>query len=188
MKKSIGARTIAYPTPVFIVGSYNKQNKPNIMAVAWGGICCSQPPCITISLRKSTYTYGNIAEHKAFTVSIPSERYVKQADYIGLFSGRDVDKFAACGLTAVKSKLVDAPYVAEFPLVIECKLLRMVELGQHTQFIGEILDIKCNQDILNQDNLPDVEKARPIIFIPGTHTYYSIGKYLADAFYVGKHP
>ncbi|HSQ39228.1 MAG TPA: flavin reductase family protein, partial [Anaerolineales bacterium] len=121
MKTSRGAKTIVYPTPVFIVGTYDDADKPNLMAAAWGGICCSRPPCVSVSLRKATYTYGNIVARGAFTVNIASEQYVKEADYVGLVSGRDVDKFAAAGLTPVKSDLVDAPYVAEFPMVLECK-------------------------------------------------------------------
>ncbi len=71
MKKSIGANTILYPTPVLIVGTYDKDGKPNGMTAAWGGICCSKPPCVTVSLRKATYSYGSIVESKAYTLSIP---------------------------------------------------------------------------------------------------------------------
>src|ERR1035441_10776179 len=79
MKNSLGAKTIVPTTPVWVVGTYDKEGKPNVMTVAWGGICCSQPPCIYVSLRKATYTYNNIIERKAFTVSIPSETYAKEA-------------------------------------------------------------------------------------------------------------
>ena len=118
MKTSLGAKTLVYPTPVFIVGTYDSGGKPNAMAVAWGGICCSKPPCVSISVRKATYTYGNLVERKAFTISVPSREHVAAADYFGVVSGRDGDKFAAIGLTAVRSDLVDAPYVGEFPLVL----------------------------------------------------------------------
>lgn len=83
MKKSLGAKTLVYPTPVFVVGTYDKAGKPNAMTASWGGICCSQPPCVAVSLRKATYTHGNILARKAFTISIPSEEYVKQADHFG---------------------------------------------------------------------------------------------------------
>ena len=93
MKTSLGARTAAYPTPVFIVGTYDPEGRPNVMTVAWGGICCSDPPCVAISVRKATHTYGNLMERKAFTVSIPSADHVVAADFFGIASGRDVDKF-----------------------------------------------------------------------------------------------
>jgi len=185
MKKSLGAKTIAYPTPVFVVGTYDKDGKPNVMTAAWAGICCSVPPCIYVSLRKATYTYGNILERKAFTVSIPSESHVKEADYFGIASGRDVDKFKATGLTPVKSDLVDAPYVKEFPLVLECKLLRHIEIGLHTEFIGEIVDVKADETILDKDGIPDIERIRPIVFSPEGHKYNGVGNFLGKAFSIG---
>jgi len=186
MKKSLGAKTIIYLTPVLAVGTYDKSGKANVMTAAWAGICCSAPPCIGVSLRKATYTYGNIMERKAFTISVPSEDQVKQADYFGMVSGRDVDKFSAAGLTPVKSELVDAPYVEEFPLVLECRLLNAVEIGLHTQFIGEIMDVKAEAEFLGDDGLPDIEKVRPIIFAPEGRSYHGVGKYLGKAFSIGK--
>lgn len=186
MKKSIGAKTIVFPTPVFIVGSYDKAGKPDAMAVAWGGICCSAPPCVGISLREATYTYGNIMARKAFTVSIPSEKFIKEADYFGIVSGRTEDKFAATKLTPVKSDLVDAPYVKEFQLVLECSVIQTVKIGLHTLFVGEIKDVKVDEAMLRENGAPDIEKIKPVIFDPANRTYYGIGKYLADAFSEGK--
>ena len=129
MKKSLGAKTLALPAPAWLVGTYDKEGKPNLMTAVWGGICCSQPPCVYVSLRKATYTYGNIMSRKAFTVSVPSQEYVKEVDYIGIVSGRDGDKFTKTGMTPMKSDLVDAPYVKEFPLVLECKVIHTIEIG-----------------------------------------------------------
>ncbi len=78
MKKSIGAKTVVYPTPVFIVGTYDPEGKPNAMAAAWGGICCSRPPCVAVSLRKATYSYGNIVAREAFTVSGLTDMFGKK--------------------------------------------------------------------------------------------------------------
>jgi len=186
MKKSIGAKTIVYPTPVFVVGTYDKMDQPNVMTAAWGGICCSNPPCVTVSLRKARYTYGNIMEQKAYTISIPPHNYVKEADYFGIVSGRNTDKFATAGLTPVRSDLVNAPYVKEFPLVLECKLLHTFEIGSHTQFIGEIINVKVDESVLGEKGQTDVEKIRPVIFAPESNGYYEVGKYLGQAFSIGK--
>ena len=156
------------------------------MTAAWGGICCSDPPCVAVSLRKATYSYGNLLERRAFTVSVPSQRQVKEADYFGLVSGRDVDKFAATGLTPVRSELVDAPYVGEFPLVLECRVLHVIELGLHTQFVGEILDVKADEEVLDASGVPDMLKVLPIVFSPGNRVYYGVGPSLGHAFAVGK--
>jgi flavin reductase (DIM6/NTAB) family NADH-FMN oxidoreductase RutF len=186
MKKSVGAKTIVYPTPVFVVGTYDKAGKANVMTAAWGGICCSTPPCVAVSLRKVTYTYGNIVAHKAFTISIPSENYVKEADYFGLVSGEKEDKFAASGLTPVKSDLVDAPYVKEFPLVLECKVLHTLEIGLHTQFVGEIMDVKADEAVIGEKGLPEIEAVRPFSYAPESRGYYRIGSFLGKAFSIGR--
>ena len=186
MKKSLGANTLIYPTPTWVVGTYDKAGKPNAMTIAWGGICCSQPPCVAVSLRKATYSHGNIVQRKAFTLSVPSADHVKEADYFGIASGRNVDKFAATGLTAVRAEFVDAPYVQEFSLVLECKLLHTVEIGLHTQFIGEIMDVKAEENVLDPDGLPDMDKVRPFVFAPGPRTYYKIGGLIGKGFAIGK--
>lgn len=184
--KSLGAKTLIYPAPVLVVGTYDKAGKPNVMTASWGGICSSQPPCVAVSLRKATYTYANLLEHQAFTLSIPSEKHVKEADYFGLMTGRNTNKFAAAKLTPVRSALVDAPYVKEFPLVLECKLLHVVELGLHTQFVGEVIDAKAHASIIGTGGAVDIRKLKPLIFTPDTQDYFGVGKFVAKVFSAGK--
>ena len=185
MKKSMGAKVLAMPSPVWVVGTYGEDNTPNIMTAAWAGICCSEPPCVTVSLQKSRATYENIMKHKAFTINIPSSRQAAEADYVGIVSGKTTDKFAAARLTAVKSELVDAPYVGEFPLIIECRLLQTVELGIHTQFIGEIVDIKAEDDVLDEKGIVSLEKVLPFVFSASDRSYYHIGDQIGQAFSIG---
>ena len=186
MKNSLGAKIIVPTTPVWVVGTYDQEGKPNAMTAAWGGVCCSRPPCIYVSLRKATYTYRNIMKRKSFTVSIPSETYTREADYFGIASGKTVDKFSATGLTPVKSDLVDAPYVKEFPLIIECKVIQIIKIGLHIEFIGEIVDVKADSHVLNEKNLPDIEKVKPIIWNPAQMTYHRVGRRVGQAFSIGK--
>jgi len=184
--KSIGPKTLLYPTPVMVVGSYDKDGKPNAMTAAWGGICCSVPPSIAVSLRKATYSYGNIMESRAFTINIPSESLLKHADYFGLVSGKTEDKFKNTGLTPVKGEYVNAPYIKEFPLVIECALKETIEVGLHTLFIGEVKDVKVDEAVCGEDGQPDIEKIKPAIFVPERRTYYGVGAFLGKAFSIGK--
>jgi flavin reductase (DIM6/NTAB) family NADH-FMN oxidoreductase RutF len=185
MKTSLGARPLLYPTPVLIVGTYDAQRRPNAMAVAWGGICCSKPPCVAISVREATYTYGNLVERQAFTVNIPPVDRLKEADYFGIASGRDTDKFAVTGLTPVASDVVDAPYIGEFPLVLECKVVHVAELGLHTLFVGEIVDVKIDEDCLDGGK-PSTDLLKPFCWTPGDNQYYAMGEKLGKGFAVGK--
>jgi flavin reductase (DIM6/NTAB) family NADH-FMN oxidoreductase RutF len=186
MKQSIGARTLAMPTPVWLVGTYDAEGKPNIMTIAWGGICCSKPPCLTISLRKATHSYAAIEARRAFTISIPSEAQVKEADYVGTVSGANTDKFKTCRWHPVRSELVDAPYVEEAPLVLECRLLHILEIGLHTQFVGEIVDVKADAAVLGEKGDPDIDKVKPLIWDPAHQGYHGIGPFLGKAWDNGK--
>ena len=120
-------------------------------------------------------------ERKAFTVNIPGEEHVAEADLFGTASGRDVDKFAVTGLTPVRSKLVDAPYVAEFSLVLECNVIHTLEIGLHTQFIGEIMDVKADEASVTERNTPDIELVNPFVYSPRNRTYNAVGRPLGKA-------
>jgi flavin reductase (DIM6/NTAB) family NADH-FMN oxidoreductase RutF len=186
MKRSLGAKTLLFPTPVLLVGTYDRTGKPNLMTAAWGGVCCSKPPCVAVSLRAATHSHGSIVERKAFTVGIASEGTLVGADFCGIASGRDVDKFAATGWTAVRSDLVDAPYAAESPVVLECRLLHTIELGLHTQFVGEIVDVKGNPEVCGDDGQFDILKIKPLVYDTARRGYHGVGPCLAQAFSVGK--
>jgi flavin reductase (DIM6/NTAB) family NADH-FMN oxidoreductase RutF len=186
-KRSLGPRTVLYPTPVMVVGTYDEAGNPNIMTVAWGGIVCSVPPCISVSVRqKARHTFAGLVQRKAFTVSIPSVDYVAEADFVGSVSGAKVDKFAATGLTPAPSDVVDAPYVAEFPLVLECRVLQAIDLGSHHMFIGEIMDVKADADVLDERGKVDGSSLRPISYGCEESVYYDLGAVVGKAFDVGR--
>jgi len=185
MKRSLGAKTFVYPAPVMMLGTYDEYGRATLMAAAWGGVCCSKPPCVSIALRKATYTYTNLMVRKAFTLGIPGEDQLREADYCGIYSGRDEDKLAALGLTAVKAERVDAPYAEEFRLVLECELRHHLELGLHTLFVGEVLDAKADEAVVAGDGKPDLAKLRPLVYAPVHREYHAWGDRLGKAFSVG---
>jgi len=184
-KVSIGPKTMTLPTPAWLIGTYDADGKPNLMTAAWGGICCSTPPCVTVSLQKPRYSYAAIMARRAYTISVPTESQVAKVDSCGMTSGRNRDKFAACGFTAVRSELVDAPYVAECPLILECRVIHILEVGVHTMFVGEILDVKVDEEALRDGN-PDPTRIKPIIYAPEDRHYYGLGADLGLGFSLGK--
>lgn len=185
LKVSIGPKTMALPTPTWLIGTYDADGKPNLMTAAWGGVCCSAPPCVTVSLQKPRYSYDAIMQRKAYTISVPTESQVAQADFCGMTSGRNQDKFAVCHFTPVRSDLVDAPYVAECPLILECKVVHVLEVGVHTMFVGEILDVKVDESAVTEGT-PDPTRIKPIIYAPEDRRYYGLGPSLGLGFFIGK--
>ncbi len=174
MKKDIKPGTYACPTPVWCVGTYDEKGKANVMTVIRAGICCSTPPHLTISVKKSAYSYQALLRRRCYTVSIPSVKYLKEVDYFGMVSERNVDKFAASGLTATRSEQVDAPYVEEFPIIFACQVRHVVNIGGHVQFVGEIVGVKADENIINDQGLPDITKTAPLIYAPASKEYWSV--------------
>ena len=186
-KRSLGAHPLLYPLPVLLVATYDAAGKPNVMAAAWGGICGSDPLSLTVSVRPERWTHDALLARKAFTVCIASESMAASADYVGIASGRRYDKFPVAGFTPVKAEKVDAPYIAECPVILECSLTQTVSLGVHTMMIGAILDVKANEDCLDPTGThPDIFKVSPLIFDSGSRSYYNVGQLVAPAFSVGK--
>lgn len=180
-KKSLGIRSAIYPKPALVIGSYDKEGKPNIMTAAWVGICNSDPLSISVSMRPATYSYWNVTESKAFTVNIPSSELVKYVNYAGRVSGRDVDKFKETGLTPVQGEFVNAPYVKEFPIVIECELTEFHDLGSHRQFIGKVIDVKADEAILNAEDHVNVDLLNPLIYVG--RGYHETGQFIPELDY-----
>jgi len=183
MKKSIGAQLAFSPLPTLVIGTYNINMEPNVMTASFGGIVSAAPKALGISIRKATLTYENIVRSKVFTVSIPSEDYIKEMDYFGLVTGKNNAKFLDTGLTATRGTFVDAPYVEEFPVNIECKLIETVELGSHIQFIGEIVEVK---ELVDEKGNRDIAQMKPISFVGTDNSYYGLGARLGNAFSIGK--
>ena len=188
MKKSLGARTLLLPTPVLVVGTYDSEGVPNLMTAAWGGLVSSLPPMLGVSVRQATHSHASIHQRKAFTVSIGTQSTMVRSDFIGLYSGRNMNKFDELNLTHIKSEKVDAPYADEFPLVLECELAGFIDLGAHTQFIGRIVDVKAENNTITLGGMLNIMSVRPILFDPAGYNYHSIGAAMGKAFHIGKNP
>ena len=186
MKRSLGPKTLVYPLPIFLVGTYDETGKANIMSLAWGGICCSEPPLLAVSVRKERWTYKAILAGGCFTVSIPPATLAAETDFAGIASGRDTDKFAELGLTAVKGEFVGAPYVQECPVVLELTLHSHTDLGSHVQFIGEIEDCKVEDGCLNEAGVPVLAAINPLLYDGGAREYFQAGGPRGKAFAGGK--
>lgn len=186
MKKSLGAQPLVYPAPVFLVASYADDGSANVMNAAWGGICSSSPPSLAVSIRPERQSYANIIARQAFTINIPSTDQAVAADYFGLVSGRDIDKIATSGMAVEKAEHVDAPVLVDCPLSVECRLRAVHEIGVHTQLVGEIIDVKVDEQCLDSAGNPDIRKVDPLLFAPGNRAYFAVGDYIGKAFAIGK--
>jgi flavin reductase (DIM6/NTAB) family NADH-FMN oxidoreductase RutF len=178
MRKNFGKDSAVYPMPVFIVAAYDKNGTPNCMNAAWGGIYETNQVMVCIS--DGHKTTKNILESKAFTVNIADARHVVEADFVGIVSGNKVpDKMQKAGLSATKSEFVNAPVINEFPMSVECNLLKFNEDGI---CIGEIVNISADESVLGDDGKIDPTKLEAITFDPIHNTYIKLGEKVGNAF------
>ena len=126
-----------YPVPAVMVSCGLPDEKPNIITIAWAGTVCSSPAMVSISVRKERYSHHILKESGEFVINLVTKDLVRAADYCGVRSGRDVDKFAEMHLTPFPSRTIAAPGIAESPVNIECKVTEIKELGSHDLFLAE---------------------------------------------------
>ena len=177
MRKNFGQQTWLHPLPVLIVASYDENGKANALNAAWGGIYDTNQVIICLSEHKTT---DNILKTKAFTVSFADAKHVVEADYVGIVSANDVpNKMDIAGFHTFKSEFVNAPIIEEFPLTLECKLLKLSEDGN---LIGEIVNVSADERILGADGKPDTDKLEIIAFDPVHAEYRILGKKVGNAF------
>lgn len=186
MKRNLGAKDLMFPAPVLIVASYNEDGSANAMNVAWGGICSSNPPAAAISIRGQRKTLANINKRQAFTINIANEELMAEADYFGIVSGNNVaDKVKSAGLTAVKAEHVDAPYIEEFPVALECRVLSITDIGEHKHIVGEIVNVVADEKVLDAGGKIDTALLKAIGFDPAGGNYIAASEIVGKAFSIG---
>ena len=181
-KTSIGVSTILNPVPVVMVSCAGKDpskegERPNIMTVAWAGTVNSEPPMISVSIRKSRHSHKLISETGEFVVNLVSKSLCKACDYCGVRGGEKEDKFKSCSLTPVKAKGLEYAYaIKEAPVSISCKVKSVQELGSHDMFIAEIVGITADSYLLDENGKLCLENARLVAYNHGE--YYLLGEKL----------
>jgi flavin reductase (DIM6/NTAB) family NADH-FMN oxidoreductase RutF len=178
-KKGIKPATYIYPAPAMLISSQGKDGKPNIATISWGGVLCSDPPMVGISVRPKRHTNTLIKETMEFVLNIPSKNQLKETDYCGSVSGRDVDKFSGTGFTAEKSEMVDAPFIKECPINLECQVRQIINLGSHDLFIAEVVSAHVDEEILEGDRI-GMDKLSPISYCPVVHEYRAMGEMIGS--------
>ena len=182
MRKDFGPKTMCYPMPVFIIGTYNEDGTPNAMNAAWGGI--SEETEISICVDNSHKTAENLLARKAFTVSMATAQYVAACDYVGIVSGnKEPDKFAQAGFHATRSRFVDAPLIDELPMALECELISYDP--ETCRLVGRILNVCADESVLGENGKVDVSKLRPITYDSMNHHYLVLGEKVGQAFHDG---
>jgi flavin reductase (DIM6/NTAB) family NADH-FMN oxidoreductase RutF len=180
MKTEVGAKNCLYPMPTTLAGAL-VNGKPNYITIAHVGIM--DPGTVSLSMSKAHYTNAGIKENGTFSVNIPSVKIVKETDYCGLISGKNVDK--ASLFKTFYGKLKTASMIEECPINMECRLIKTVDFPNHDVFMGQIIATYCDEAILT-DGIVDFSKAQPILFVMDDRSYWMLDHKFAKAWNIGQ--
>lgn len=170
--RTIGPTTYLSPIPSVLVGCADPKGgvKPNLITIAWAGVVCSKPPMVSVSIRKERYSHAIVSRTGEFTVNLVGQELLKAMDYCGVKSGRDVDKFAQLGLTAVPAPgLESAPGIGEAPAFLSCKIRQVLELGSHDLFIGEVQQVSVADRYFREDGSIDEGAMQLVNYVHGKY-------------------
>jgi len=168
-----------FPSPVVLVTCSSLDGRNNIITLAWAANICTKPPTIALGIRPERYSYKLIEETKEFVVNIPSTKLLRQVDFCGMTSGKDVDKFKLTKLTPEPSTKVRPPLIKECPVNAECILKQKIIIGVHDLFLGEIVVAHVDREVLNEKGRIEYAKVMPIA--------YNLGEYWSLSERIGSH-
>lgn len=175
-KQSWKPGNMLYPVPAVMVSCRDKEGKDNVLTIAWVGTICSDPAMLSISVRKERHSYKMIKESGEFVVNLTTKDLVRAADYCGVKSGRDEDKFAAMGLTKGEAEIINAPIIMESPVNIECKVTQVLELGSHDMFLAEVVNVQISDEYMDEKGSFHLNDAGLLAYSHGE--YYELSEKL----------
>lgn len=184
MRKSFKPESIVFPEPVLVLGTYDKDNNPNAMTAAWGGIYDTNQ--IYICLSSNHKTSENIRERHEFSVSFATKETVVIADYFGIKSGYDENKIDKANVIVMRCENVNAPIFKEFPVSLECRTVSIKDDGTTMYVIADIVSISACEEVLDESGRIDISKVNPICYDASRHGYYVVGDMVGSAFKDGK--
>ncbi len=183
--KSFGQKPWMLPQPVMVIGTYDKNGKPNAMNAAWGGQWDAKEIMISMGAHATT---ENLNNNPDFTVAFATQQTLVAADFVGIVSARnDADKMSRAGWKYEKSANVNAPVFTDFPMTLECRIKGKIdESAEGYYIVAEIVNILVDEKYLAEDGKPDVEKMQLITYDPVHHGYIALGQRVGNAFADGR--
>jgi flavin reductase (DIM6/NTAB) family NADH-FMN oxidoreductase RutF len=166
-----------YPVPAVMVSCGDREGRKNIITIAWAGTICSEPAMVSISVRPERYSYSMIKESGEFVINLTTNELAYAADWCGVKSGRNVDKFAEMKLTSAPAKTLSyAPIIEESPVNLECKVKEVLELGSHHMFAAEITGVQVSEKYMNESGKFELNKTGLVAYSHGE--YFKLGENL----------
>ena len=169
--------TMIYPLPAVMVSCGSEPEEYNILTISWTGTICTDPAMCYISVRPSRYSYDIIKKNGEYVINLTTKALAYAADWCGIKSGAEHDKFKEMQLTPGPAAKVKAPLIMESPVNIECIVKEIKELGTHHMFISEVVAVQAESELFDdKTGLFRLDDAVPLCYSHGR--YYETGKFI----------
>lgn len=164
------------PIPTLLVTCIDAAGKANIITISYAGIINTLPPIVNIAIKPSRYSHGVIRETREFAINIPGVDLLEISDWCGVVSGREVDKFAESGLTALPATRIRSPLIEECPVNFECQVIDIQTYGGYDLFVAEIVACHADEEMLGDGKKVDIGRLQPIAFCYNAMEYWSLAE------------
>ena len=176
-RRSFSGGAVLAPVPPVLV-TVSDGEATNVLTVGWCGILATVPPRTYVSIRPSRYSYEILKRGGEFVINLATASMAREVDYIGIYTGKKVDKFKKCNLTLTKSENVAPPTIVECPIAIECRVTEIIPMGSHDVFLADIVGFTANEDIIDESGKVDFKKADLLAYSHGE--YFALGERLGS--------
>ena len=176
MRRNFKPGNMLYPVPAALISCKGNDGQDNLITIAWTGTINSDPPMLSISVRKERFSHHLIKESGEFVVNLTTVAMAAAVDMCGVKTGAKDDKWKLSGLTREKASVVSAPLVAESPVCLECKVKQVLELGSHDMFIAEVVAVDVDEKYFDAHDKFDLDACDFLAYSHGT--YFKLGEKL----------
>jgi len=173
-KKLVSKHLTTFPMPAAVI-SVGKGENANLITLAYVGKMCMNPPIIAIGINKKRYSYNLIEEHGEFAINYPRKDQIRDVDYCGTRTGKEVNKWVELGLKKEKGSIIEVPLIKEFPLNMECKVVNKVELGSHVCYFGEVVATHCDKKYFRNNSI-DPDNLETFAYVSGNYIELKEGR------------
>ncbi len=160
------ARRLLTGGPVVLVTTA-WHGKKNVMPAAYVVPLSFEPPLIGVAVHPARHTHDMIRFSEEFALNFPSRRLMNHVQYLGIVSGREVQKIDVTKLPTFKAQRVDVPLLEGCLAWVECAVEDILRLGDHHLFVGKVLAVQVEREAFEEAWLLADDDLKPLHYLGG---------------------
>lgn len=154
------------PRPIAWVSSTSADGVDNLAPHSFYTVSAARPPVVQFSSVGRKDTLRNVQETGEFVICLTPASLWEQVNATSIDAPAGVSEFDHVGIRREPSARVRPPRVADSPVAIECTLNRVIELGDSTVVMGDVIWVAVDEAALDTSRPdrphPRIEALEPL--------------------------